>query len=291
MEVEQLKPFGVMLDGIDDNTIEARGDEVRALLETHALVVFRGCPLDAASHIRLVGLVGCVLDEGGAGAFHGHIANDPDRQLTPTVQKLMSGELSFHSDLTYTRLPPEVLSLQAIELPSTGGATRFANGALALDTLPDDLRTAVAGRVGRHVYSFAEDYAGPREPQPYAGRHFAADQPIVRRNPRTGRDVLFVTDNATQRVVGMEPDESERLLKRLFAHLYAHGHVYVHDWRPDDLVMWENLELQHSRADFDPSQRRILRRVIAGDPDSQRRHSAEVARQLAQTREAEAVYV
>jgi taurine dioxygenase len=207
------------------------------------------------------------------------------------MQALMSGELAFHSDLTYTRLPPEVLSLHALELPTTGGATRFANAALALRTLPDNLRTVIAGRLARHVYSFAEDYAGPRTPEAYAGRHFAADQPMVRRNPRTGRDVLFVADHSTQQVVGMEPAESARLLTTLFAHLYAPEHVYVHDWQPDDLVLWENLELQHSRADFDSRQRRILRRVIAGDPDSQRQHSAEVARQRSPAPPAEAVHV
>jgi alpha-ketoglutarate-dependent taurine dioxygenase len=291
MEIERLHPFGVAVHGLDTETIDARPDEIRELLCEHALLVFRKSTLDDAAHVRLVGLVGSVIDEGGSGVFHGHIRHDPDFQLAPGLQAAMSGELAFHSDLTYTKVPPEVLTLQALELPTSGGATRFANGALALQTLPTDLRAAIDGRTARHVHSFTADYVGPRGVRPYSGRHFAAEQPMVRRNPRTGRDVLFVTDYATQQIVGMDADESADLLSRLFAHLYSPDHVYVHEWRPDDLLMWENQELQHSRADFDPAQRRVLRRVIAGDLESNRRHSAEVTRQLTPQHESAAVYV
>jgi alpha-ketoglutarate-dependent taurine dioxygenase len=291
MEIERLEPFGAAVHGLAASTLDSGADQIRELLCEHGLIVFRRSTLDDAEHVRLVALVGSVIDEGGSGVFHGHIRHDPDFQLAPGLQAAMSGELAFHSDLTYTRVPPEVLTLQALELPTSGGATRFANGVLALATLPADLRAAIEGRVARHVHSFAAEYEGPRGTNPYAGRHFAADQPMVRRNPRTGRDVLFVTDYATRQVVGMDLDESDALLQRLFAHLYSPAHVYVHEWQPDDLLMWENQELQHSRADFDPRQRRVLRRVIAGDLESNRRHSAEVRHQLSRQLEDEAVFV
>jgi alpha-ketoglutarate-dependent taurine dioxygenase len=291
METERLSPFGVAVHGLNADTLESSAVEIRGLLREHALIVFRHSTLDDAEHVRLVAQVGSVIDEGGTGVFHGHIRHDPEFQLAPGLQAAMSGELAFHSDLTYTRVPPEVLTLQAIELPTTGGATRFANGALALQSLPATMRAAIEGRLARHVHSFTADYEGPRGAKPYAGRHFAADQPMVRRNPRTGRDVLFVTDYSTRQIVGMDVDESTDLLQKIFAHLYGPAHVYVHDWQPDDLLMWENQELQHSRADFDPRQRRILRRVIAGDLESNRRHSAEVGRQLAHQAGDQAVYV
>jgi taurine dioxygenase len=291
VDIQRMAPFGVEVEGLTSAAIDSRPDEIRALLREHALVVFRDSTLDTDDHIRLIALVGEVIDEGRSGAMHSHIRHVPDFRLAPAIQAAMSGELAFHSDLTYTRVPPEVLSLQALELPTSGGATRFANGALALRNLPAALRAAVDGRVARHVHSFADDYDGPRGEEYFRGRHFAADQPVVRRNPRTGRDVLFVTEYATQQVVGLDPQASAELLGRLFTHLYAAEHVYRHDWRPGDLLMWENQELQHSRADFDPLQRRILRRVIAGDGEANRRHSVEVALQLGQRSEGDAVLV
>jgi alpha-ketoglutarate-dependent taurine dioxygenase len=45
--------------------------------------------------------------------------------------------------------------------------------------------------------------------------------------------------------------------------------------------MWENREVQHARPEFDRTQRRILRRVIAGDQEANVRHSVEFHAQLA----------
>jgi hypothetical protein len=36
-------------------------------------------------------------------------------------------------------------------------------------------------------------------------------------------------------------------------------------WRLGDLVLWDNIALQHARAAVNPSSRRTLRRVVAND--------------------------
>ena len=40
--------------------------------------------------------------------------------------------------------------------------------------------------------------------------------------------------------------------------------VYTHVWQTHDLVIWDNLKLQHARNDFDPKIRRHLRRFQIG---------------------------
>ena len=55
--------------------------------------------------------------------------------------------------------------------------------------------------------------------------------------------------------------------------------VLVHRWEVGDLVLWENLEVQHARGDFDRAHRRVLRRVIAGDEAMHERHNVEFAAQ------------
>ena len=77
--------------------------------------------------------------------------------------------------------------------------------------------------------------------------------------------MLLVNRMMTDEVVGLPPAEGEALLQELFAHLEAPEIVYRHAWRPDDLVIWDNRALQHARMNFDPAQKRVLRRIPIGE--------------------------
>jgi taurine dioxygenase len=282
MDVQPMAPFGARVEGFDPALVATARDEVVALLRDHALLVFAGAPWSVEQQIALVDFVGPLLDEGRRGAFHSHISHDPEVAPVIAAEGVFVGPLSFHSDLTYTSTPPEVLSLHALELPSDGSTTRFANAALALATLPAALRAEIDGRTVRHVFDASVDeYGGRYRESELGARHFAVEHPCVVRNQRTGRDVLFVNELLCDRVVGMDRASSERLLDALFAHLYTDDHVYAHHWQPNDLVVWENREVQHARAEFDRTQRRILRRVIAGDAAANERHGDEFHAQLA----------
>ena len=281
MDVRPLVPFGARVTGFDPAQLAPERDRIVELLREHALLVFAGARFTPDQQIELVGFVGPLLDESMRGAYHGHISHDPDVAPMIAAEGVFVGPLSFHSDLTYTSTPPEVLSLHALELPSDGSVTRFANGAKALRSLPVALRTRIEQLSVRHVFDAGVDEYGGRYRETQLGaRHFAVEHPVVVRNDRTGRDVLFVNELLCDRVVGLDATESEQLLDALFAHLYSDDHVYAHHWAPDDLVVWENREVQHARTEFDRSQRRILRRVIAGDAAANARHSAEFHAQL-----------
>ena len=68
----------------------------------------------------------------------------------------------------------------------------------------------------------------------------------------------------TERIVELADKESELLLEQLFAHLYASANRWDHEWRNHDLVVWDNLAVQHARpnvlADGPP---RTLRKVAS----------------------------
>ena len=81
-----------------------------------------------------------------------------------------------------------------------------------------------------------------------------------------------MSEQQTDRIIGWEPDRSEAVLAELFAVLYEPGNVVTHEWRSGDLVVWDNLALQHGRPEGTGSGERTLRRVamVAGDADAQR---------------------
>jgi taurine dioxygenase len=73
----------------------------------------------------------------------------------------------------------------------------------------------------------------------------------------------MMTDNIPE----LPADESEALLEDLFAHLYDQAITWEHEWHQGDLVMWDNLAMQHARPVVDEDGPvRTLRKVIAPKP-------------------------
>ena len=38
-------------------------------------------------------------------------------------------------------------------------------------------------------------------------------------------------------------------------------HIYEHEWQVGDLLIWDNRATVHARTNFDPAERRVLRRM------------------------------
>ena len=70
------------------------------------------------------------------------------------------------------------------------------------------------------------------------------------------------------RIVGWERDESEAARAEAHRSLYAADNLYVHNWRVGDLVVWNNIALQHGRPELPEWGARTLRRVAAVQPEA-----------------------
>lgn len=62
-------------------------------------------------------------------------------------------------------------------------------------------------------------------------------------------------------VVGLPRAESDAIIKELCQAAEKPAHIYEHVWRPGDLLIWDNRCTLHARTDFDPAERRVLRRM------------------------------
>lgn len=178
----------------------------------------------------------------------------------------------WHSDLSYKETPSLGSMLHAQELPEVGGDTLFANQHTAYDALPEDLKAKIAGLKAEH--SYLARYADLQKKSPWRPNLTQAQidevkpvvHPVVRTHPETGRKALFVSEHFTTRIVGLPDDESRALLDELFALSTRPEHVYRHQWRPYDMVFWDNRSLMHLAAGTPDDQRRKLyRTTIEGD--------------------------
>lgn len=195
------------------------------------------------------------------------ISNVKDAQSRP-IGNLGAGEAVWHADMTYIETPPKGAILHALEVPVGQGDTHFANMVRAYEDLPAELKRAVEGR--KAIHDAAHNSAGMLrkgyeeidDPRKTPGAH----HPLVREDPASGRRALFLGRRPHAYVIGMEPDESDDLLDRLWAHATQNKYAWVHKWRPGDLLMWQNLWILHRRDGFDDNARRILHRTqIKGD--------------------------
>jgi len=181
------------------------------------------------------------------------------RENGQPIGALPDGEMHFHTDQCHQERPAMASMLYALEVPSKGGNTLFANGYAAYETLPDSIKQRIAGRRALNAYDY--DNASTRRGTKLREGIPSCWHPIVRTHPATGRKALYVNRLMTVAVEGMPDEEAEELLNLLFDHQEKPEFIYEHVWRPHDLLLWDNRCALHARTDFSAGERRLMRRL------------------------------
>ncbi len=175
------------------------------------------------------------------------------------IGALPDGEMQFHSDQCHQERPATGSLLYAVEVPSKGGDTLFANAYLAYETLPDSVKQRIDGRKALNAYDY--DSASTKRGAEIAKDAPSYVHPVVRTHPVTGRKAVYVNRLMTRRIEGLPENESDELLDMLFDQAERPEFIYGHVWRPGDLLMWDNRCTLHARTDFSADEPRLLRRV------------------------------
>lgn len=181
---------------------------------------------------------------------------------------LRDAEVVWHSDNSYREQPLSYSALYALEVPARGGNTGFANMYRALETLDPALRQRIEGRTLKHdmTYNSAGDLREGFQPVSDVRAAPGPSHPIVRTHPETGYDALYLGRRPNAYINGLAVEESEALLNALWAHATQPEHTWHHEWRPGDILVWDNRCVMHHRDPFDAGARRVMHRVqCAGD--------------------------
>lgn len=261
-EIRDLEgPFGAEILGWDATSQPAEDTTHawHAALDGHQLLVFRDLELDAEGHVALAATLGPPLIENDSGRAYQFVSNTHEEGI------LGDERFAFHSDHAFMEDPIEIISLYGLEIPKAGSQTRFVNCALAAKKMPASLQESVSGRSARHIIDPAAEsgavaFRGPRRKDSLPHAY----HPILWDGARRKAPVLYVSEQQTDLVEGLDGEESDALIEKLFAHLYSGDFTYVHEWREGDLVVWDNRALQHARDAIPNAARRNLRRVSVG---------------------------
>ncbi len=191
-----------------------------------------------------------------------HYISNQDR--FPDGTRYIPGE-GWHTDHSNDTRPPKATVLHAVTLPDRGGDTQYANMAAAYAALPAATKDRIANLLAIHVYQSTHSARklmglsdANKERVPNAVLH-----PIVRTHPETGRKSIFINPIRIEGILGLDHKEALPLLDDLLAHATQERFQYRHEWRPGDLVMWDNRCLLHkANGDYDMNQTRYLYRVM-----------------------------
>jgi alpha-ketoglutarate-dependent 2,4-dichlorophenoxyacetate dioxygenase len=161
------------------------------------------------------------------------------------------GNRLWHTDSSFKRLPARASMLYARSIPPVGGHTEFADERAAYDALPQEMKQRIETLVAEHSIfnsrarlgfsNFSDEERQGLPPAP---------QVLVRTIPESGRKSLYLASHAG-RIFGMGEPEGRALIDELVAHATQRQFVYIHRWRVQDLVIWDNRCTMHRGTEFD----------------------------------------
>ena len=180
---------------------------------------------------------------------------------------------NWHSDTTYLPQPPCATLLYALETPTHGGDTLFANTAAAYDALSEAMRALVDKLVGVNSASLKVTGGRRKLHSPIGGMkvhdtekadELEAEHPVARTHPGTGRKALYVSRSHTIRFRDMSEEESRPLIDFLQLQQIRPEFTCRVRWSPGTLTVWDNRCTQHCAVNDYHGQRRRMRRLTVG---------------------------
>ena len=266
IEVQPLSPTigaeigGFRMDGSvgADTLAELR----RALLEWK-VIFFRDQDVSIEDHIAF----GRLFGELEVHPFAKNLEGYPEVLVIHHDEKSKQGQNQWHSDVTW-RIEPSLGSiLRARQVPPVGGDTLFADMTAAYRALSENQRAQLDGLTA--VHSFTRVFGGNLSEEKRAEmqeRYPDAHHPVVRTHPETGEKVVYVNQSFVSHLEGVEPEEGEELLQRLYRMAWVPEFQCRFRWRENSVAFWDNRSVQHYAAfDYRPHVRRVERVTIAGD--------------------------
>ena len=243
--------LGAEVIGLDYGAVSAVADELRKALNEH-LVLFMPGLNPTAEGLRDIAATFGPLE------VHPYLDKvDPEIPEVIVLDTSSTPKADvWHTDFTCSDHPPVAALLHMVESPPWGGDTMWINCYEVYDSLSAAMQEFVEGLTCLH-----EDTRTGGAP--------AAEHPVVRVHPDTGRKSLYVNKQFSRRIPQLSRPESQNLLSFLFRWEEQVKFSCRWRWNVGDVVLWDERVTLHSVVD-DTSERRLLRRstVLGDDPCS-----------------------
>ena len=274
MKVKLLSgALGAEISGIDlKDSSKDNYKKINNLLLEHKVIFFRNQDITHEEQIALAQNWGPLENH----AYVKGLDKYPEivRIIKTKEEKNQWGE-NWHTDVSYNVKPTKAVILKSIKIPPVGGDTCFSNMELAWETLDEKIKEKIKNKKAIHsslgAEFFIDNYKGMKGHEKRNYDEYSNEHPVVRTHPETGKKILYVNWTYTKKIIGLEKEESDEILKKIFEHQARLDLTCRFNWTENTVAMWDNRSVLHyAIADFYPGRglgyERIMDRIaIEGD--------------------------
>lgn len=273
LNIERLSPL-IGANVHDFDLSKLTGDALRAELR-HALaefqvLFFRRQDLTPEQLIRVAEVFG---DPAKAKAFFPRLSEHETVEVIETAPDVPKyGVDQWHADITFYHNPPTGTVLYSRKIPPIGGDTVWASATAAYDLAPDGLKPWLETLEAVHSFEHSgwPDYFehipdGKERYTKARADYLPTVHPVVRTHPVTGKKILYVNPNFTDRIKDLSRNASDALLQLLFG-LFEKPETQIRlRWEPDTVAIWDNRATVHYAVNDYTGERRLYRVTFGED--------------------------
>ena len=293
LAIRAIQPaFAGEVSGIDITQPLSPADvaAIEAGMDKYAVLVFRGQPLTDEQQMAFSLNFGALENAKGGNVTKpadlrlptgmndvSNLGKDHKPLARDSRQRLFNlGNMLWHSDSSFRAIPAKYSLLSARIVNPKGGDTEFADMRAAYDALDDETKREIEGQICEHSLMYSRGSLGFLDYTDEEKELFKpVRQRLVRTHPVTGRKSLYLSSHAGT-ILGLPMPEARIILRDLNEHATQPKFVYVHKWKLDDLVVWDNRQTMHRGRRYDENQPRDVRRTtVAGDAPTVAQQAAE----------------
>jgi alpha-ketoglutarate-dependent 2,4-dichlorophenoxyacetate dioxygenase len=252
---------------------------LEAAIAEHAVLVFRDQQITDDQQLTFSRYFGDLEETRGTGIskpgeqrLHPAFADVSNLDKDNTVlardnrRRLYSlGNMLWHSDSSFKLIPAMYSLLSGRIVVAQGGQTEFADMRAAYDALDQATKTEIADLVCEHSLIYSRELLGFDDlTEAERATMRPVRQVLTRTHPVSGRRSIYLASHIGK-IIGWPVPEARAFIRDLTEHATQPRFVYSHQWRPFDLVMWDNRCTMHRVRRYDSSQVRDMRRTtVAG---------------------------
>jgi taurine dioxygenase len=258
------------LTRIDDESVRA---DLRNALAEFQVLFFRNQVLSPEQLIAVAQVFG---DPDKAKAFFP--SHSPHRVIEVLESKEDSnryGTDQWHADITFVPNPPTGTVLYAEVVPASGGDTVWSSATAVYESLPRSLQLYLEELQATHSFEhsgwppyFSRQPDGEAQYRKARSEHRPVVHPVIRTHPVTGKKIVYVSPNFTERIQGLPRQESDALLGFLFARFQRPEFHARLRWEKNTVAIWDNRSTQHYGVADYGAQHRLLHRVTFGEDNA-----------------------
>ncbi|QZH73937.1 MAG: TauD/TfdA family dioxygenase [Erythrobacter sp.] len=261
-----LPQFGAVCSGLDltQPLSPAEVKQVTDAMDRYGVTVWRDTGLDDEGHVEFSRNFGYLerVPKRPDGArmrlpyrelFDASNLNlDGEITTDPAAVEYRKGDRLWHTDSAFLekRTSYSLLLAHIVPPAEAGGETWFADARTAYDDLPQETKDLIADKVGINSLWWSRKKAGAAIDEADIYERPVARHPIVHTHAGSGRKSLFIAAH-TMDIEGMDKAEGRQLIADLIAHTTQPKYTFHWQWKPGDMVIWDNLCSMHKGGEYD----------------------------------------